>query len=49
MSNDRLLDPRLYQVLEFPLVNGMFGCRLRRFGYGMTKPSGPLSCVYFTA
>ena len=49
MSNDRLLDPRLYQVLEFPLVSGIFGRRSRRFGYGMTIPSGPLSCVYFTA
>ena len=37
------LDPRLQQVLEFPLVSGLFGRRSRRFGYGMTIPSGPLA------
>jgi len=43
MSNNRPLDPRLQQVLEFPLVSGIFGRRSRRFGYGMTIPSGPLA------
>ena len=43
MSDDRPLDPRLQQVLEFPLVSGIFGRRSRRFGFGMTIPSGPLA------
>ena len=43
MSTNRPLDPRLQQVLEFPLVSGIFGRRSRRFGYGMTIPSGPLA------
>ena len=43
MSDDRPLTPRLQQVLEFPLVSGIFGRRSRRFGFGMTIPSGPLA------
>ena len=43
MSDDRPHDPRLQQVLEFPLVSGIFGRRSRRFGFGMTIPSGPLA------
>ncbi len=30
------MDPRLQQVLDFPLVIGMFGRRSRRFGLGGT-------------
>ncbi len=37
------LDPRLQQVLEFPLVSGIFGRRSRRFGFGMSIPDGPLA------
>ncbi len=37
------MDPRLQQVLDFPLVNGMFGRRSRRFGLGMAIPEGPLA------
>ena len=37
------LDPRLKQVLHFPLVDAMFGRRSRRFGYGMSIPDGPLT------
>jgi len=37
------IDPRLEQVLGFPQVNGLFGRRSRRFGYGMAIPSGPLA------
>ncbi len=36
-------DPRLQQVLNFPLVNGIFGRRSRRFGFGMSIPGGPLA------
>jgi hypothetical protein len=43
MDDRRPLDPRLQQVLEFPLVSGLFGRRSRRFGYGMSIPSGPLA------
>ena len=43
VSDDRPLDPRLQQVLVFPLVSGIFGRRSRRFGFGMTIPSGPLA------
>src|SRR5690348_708686 len=43
MNTPRPLDPRLQQVLEFPLVSGIFGRRSRRFGSGMTIPSGPLA------
>ncbi len=42
--SDRLSgDPRLQQVLDFPLVGGILGRRSRRFGYGMSIPSGPLA------
>jgi hypothetical protein len=37
------MDPRLQQVLDFPLVNGLFGRRSRRFGFGMAIPEGPLA------
>ena len=37
------IDPRLEQVLTFPQVNGLFGRRSRRFGFGMAIPSGPLT------
>ncbi len=46
MSHDDIhdaLDPRLEQVARFSLLNGMFGRRSRRFGYGMSIPSGPLA------
>lgn len=43
MRDAHSLDPRLQQVLEFPLVSGLFGRRSRRFGYGMTIPTGPLA------
>ncbi len=36
-------DPRLQQVLNFPLVSGIFGRRSRRFGFGMSIPTGPLA------
>ena len=38
-----VLDPRLEQVLHFPLMSGIFGRRSRRFGYGMSIPDGPLA------
>src|SRR6266700_2439428 len=37
------MDPRLQRVLDFPLVNGLFGRRSRRFGFGMAIPEGPLA------
>lgn len=37
------MDSRLQQVLNFPLVNSMFGRRSRRFGFGMAIPEGPLT------
>ena len=37
------IDPRLEQVLNFPLVQGLFGRRSRRFGFGMEIPGGPLA------
>ncbi|HET9920009.1 MAG TPA: hypothetical protein VFQ30_09240, partial [Ktedonobacteraceae bacterium] len=37
------LDPRLEQVLRFPLLSAIFGRRSRRFGYGMSIPDGPLA------
>jgi hypothetical protein len=43
MSDPHSLDPRLQQVLNFPLVSSLFGRRSRRFGYGMSIPSGPLA------
>ena len=44
MIKPRLLDPRLHQVLEFPLVSVMVERgRSRRFGYSMTISSGPLA------
>ena len=42
-SHSQSNDPRLQQVLDFPLINGIFGRRSRRFGYGMAIPSGPLA------
>jgi hypothetical protein len=36
-------DPRLQQVLDFSLVDALFGRRSRRFGLGMSLPGGPLS------
>jgi hypothetical protein len=36
-------DPRLQQVLNFSLVSALFGRRSRRFGFGMSIPSGPLA------
>jgi hypothetical protein len=36
-------DPRLEQVLNFPQVQGLFGRRSRRFGFGMEIPGGPLA------
>src|SRR5579863_8854943 len=43
MSDSHSRDPRLQQVLDFPLVGGILGRRSRRFGYGMSIPSGPLA------
>ncbi len=44
MSDDiHALDPRLEQVARFSLLSGIFGRRSRRFGYGMSIPSGPLA------
>jgi hypothetical protein len=43
MSDPHSLDPRLQQILNFPLVSSLFGRRSRRFGYGMSIPSGPLA------
>src|SRR5947209_768911 len=43
MSDGHSIDPRLAQVLNFPLVSGLLGRRSRRFGYGMAIPSGPLA------
>lgn len=43
MSDSHPIDPRLEQVLNFPLVSGLLGRRSRRFGYGMAIPSGPLA------
>jgi hypothetical protein len=34
---------RLQTLLEFPLLEAMFGRRARRFGLGMEIPSGPLA------
>ena len=36
MSDSHPIDPRLAQVLNFPLVSGLLGRRSRRFGYAMT-------------
>jgi hypothetical protein len=33
----------LHSVLQFPLLEALFGRRARRFGLGMTIPSGPLA------
>jgi hypothetical protein len=45
MSDDDIhaLEPRLEHVFGFPLLSGIFGRRSRRFGYGMSIPSGPLA------
>ena len=43
MNNIHPIDPRLEQVLNFPQVQGLFGRRSRRFGFGMEIPSGPLA------
>jgi hypothetical protein len=37
------IDPRLQQVLHFPLTDALFGRRSRRFGFGMSLPGGPLA------
>lgn len=37
------LDPRLEQILTFPQVQGIFGRRSRRFGFGMEIPDGHLA------
>src|SRR6266496_1328482 len=42
-STPHTTDPRLQQVLNFPLVNGIFGRRSRRVGFGMSIPGGPLA------
>ena len=34
---------RLKMLLEFPLMQALFGRRARRFGLGMEIPSGPLA------
>jgi hypothetical protein len=34
---------RLEELLQFPLIQAMFGRRARRFGRGMEIPSGPLA------
>jgi hypothetical protein len=36
-------DARLQRLLEFPLMQAIFGRRSRRFGFGMEIPSGPLA------
>jgi hypothetical protein len=36
-------DARLQRLLEFPLIQAIFGRRSRRFGLGMEIPSGPLA------
>ena len=33
----------LHHLLEYPLLNAIFGRRARRFGLGMSIPSGPLA------
>ncbi len=43
MQHTGSIDPRLQQVLAFPLAAGIFGRRSRRFGYGMSLPGGPLA------
>jgi hypothetical protein len=43
MNDMHNIDLRLQQVLNFPLVSALFGRRSRRFGYGMSIPSGPLA------
>src|SRR5260221_11537391 len=43
LSTMQPIDPRLEQVLTFPQVNGLFGRRSRRFGFGMEIPSGSLT------
>jgi hypothetical protein len=43
LNNIHSTDPRLEQVLNFPQVQGLFGRRSRRFGFGMEIPSGPLA------
>lgn len=43
MSNTYPSDPRLQQIINFPLVNALFGRRSRRFGFGMSIPGGPLA------
>lgn len=35
--------PRLEALLDFPLMQALFGRRARRFGLGMEIPSGPLA------
>ena len=45
-STPQTADPRLQQVLDFPVVNGISGRRSRRFGFGMSIPGGPLAYTY---
>jgi hypothetical protein len=40
MTNDA---KRIEALLEFPLLQALFGRRARRFGLGMEIPSGPLA------
>jgi hypothetical protein len=40
MTNDAR---RMEALLEFPLMQALFGRRARRFGFGMEIPSGPLA------
>jgi hypothetical protein len=40
MTNDAR---RMEALLEFPLLQALFGRRARRFGFGMEIPSGPLA------
>src|SRR5579859_4807140 len=43
MANSHPTDRRLQQVLNFSLVNALFGRRSRRFALGMSIPAGPLA------
>jgi hypothetical protein len=37
------VDAAIRELLEFPLLEALFGRRARRFGLGMEVPSGPLA------
>ena len=43
MSKTPSNDSQWQHVLNFPLVEALFGRRSRRFGFGMTLPDGPLA------